>query len=84
AEVPVLWVRVDPEMQWIRYLKPSLPDTVWINVLQYERDVVAQVEAIDALKEYPSQSAVSALSDAVTNSSFYYHVRIKAIEALAH
>ncbi|XP_019854461.1 PREDICTED: transcription initiation factor TFIID subunit 2-like [Amphimedon queenslandica] len=84
AEVPVLWVRVDPEMQWIRYLKPSLPDTVWINVLQYERDVVAQVEAIDALKEYPSQSAVSALSEAITNSSFYYHVRIKAIEALAH
>ena len=44
AEVPVLWVRVDPEMQWIRGLDPSLPDTVWISVLQYERDVVAQVE----------------------------------------
>ena len=42
------------------------------------------LQAIDALKEYPSQSAVSALSDAITNSSFYYHVRIKAIEALAH
>ena len=38
-------------MQWIRYLKPSLPDTVWINVLQYERDVVAQVEVSSYSKE---------------------------------
>ena len=44
-------MRVDPEMQWIRYLKPSLPDTVWINVLQYERDVVAQVEVSSYSKE---------------------------------
>ena len=46
-----MWVRIDPEMQWIRYLKPSLPDTVWINVLQYERDVVAQIEVISYSKE---------------------------------
>ena len=44
-------MRVDPEMQWIRYLKPSLPDTVWINVLQYERDVVAQIEVSSYSKE---------------------------------
>ena len=44
AEVPVLWVRVDPEMQWLRSLQPTLPDTVWINILQYERDAIAQLE----------------------------------------
>ena len=43
-EVPVLWVRVDPEFQWLRHMVVEQPDTVWHNLLKYERDVVAQVE----------------------------------------
>ena len=43
-EVPVLWVRVDPEFQWLRYLVMEQPDTVWHNLLKYERDAIAQLE----------------------------------------
>ena len=43
-EVPVLWLRVDPEYQWVRQLVMEQPDTIWHNMLKYERDVLAQVE----------------------------------------
>ena len=43
-EVPVLWLRVDPEYQWVRQLVLEQPDTIWHNMLKYERDVLAQVE----------------------------------------
>ena len=43
-EVPVLWLRVDPEFQWLRQLSVEQPDTLWHSMLKYERDAVAQVE----------------------------------------
>ena len=43
-EVPVLWLRIDPEFQWLRQLVVEQPDTVWHSMLKYERDAVAQVE----------------------------------------
>ena len=43
-EVPILWLRVDPEFQWLRQLSVEQPDTVWHSMLKYERDAVAQVE----------------------------------------
>ena len=43
-EVPVLWLRVDPEFQWLRQLSVEQPDTVWQSMLKYERDAVAQIE----------------------------------------
>ena len=44
TEVPVMWVRVDPDMQWIRRMNMQQPDTVWQNIIKYERDAVAQLE----------------------------------------
>lgn len=31
-EVPVLWVRVDTEFQWIRQLVMEQSDTVWLDL----------------------------------------------------
>ena len=47
-EVPVLWLRVDPEFQWLRQLSVEQPDTVWHSMLKYERDAVAQIEVSHA------------------------------------
>ena len=44
TEVSVMWVRVDPDMQWIRRMNMQQPDTVWQNIIKYERDAVAQLE----------------------------------------
>ena len=43
-EVPVLWVKVDPDMQWIRQISMQQSDTVCQCVLKYDRDAVAQLE----------------------------------------
>ena len=40
----MLWLRVDPEYQWVRQLVMEQPDSIWHNMLKYERDVLAQVE----------------------------------------
>lgn len=39
-----MWVRVDPEMQWLRRLNPIQSDTTWINLLQFERDAIGQLQ----------------------------------------
>lgn len=51
-EVPVLWLRVDPEFQWLRQLVVEQPDTIWHNILKYERDAVAQVEVSELSSSY--------------------------------
>lgn len=43
-EVPVLWIRVDPEYQWLRRLNMEQADTIWQCMLRYERDATAQLE----------------------------------------
>ena len=43
-EVPVMWVTVDPEMAWIALMNVQQPDTIWQNVLNYERDAVSQIK----------------------------------------
>ena len=38
-----MWITVDPEMAWISLMNVQQPDTIWQNVLNYERDPVAQI-----------------------------------------
>ena len=44
TEIPVLWVRLDPEFQWLRLLTVEQADSVWQCLLKYERDANAQLE----------------------------------------
>ncbi len=41
-----MWITVDPEMAWISLMNIQQPDTIWQNVLNYERDPVAQIKVI--------------------------------------
>ena len=51
-EVPVMWVRPDPEMQWIRQISMQQADTVWMNTLTYNRDAVSQLEVFYCENKY--------------------------------
>ena len=44
ADSPVLWLRVDKDMNLLRSVSWEQPDYMWQYQLKYERDVVAQVE----------------------------------------
>lgn len=42
ADSPVLWLRVDKDMNLLRSVTWEQPDYMWQYQLKYERDVVAQ------------------------------------------
>lgn len=84
VEVPVLWIKIDHEMLWLCVINIQQPDTVWQNTLNYERDAIAQLKSIEALKRFPSLTTQSVLKDAIMNENFYYNVRIKAAAVLSH
>ena len=81
-EVPILWVRVDPDYQWIRRLSTEQSDTTWQNMLKYERDATAQLDALEALEDYPSTLTRDCYRDTLLNTCFYCHVRLQAAAKL--
>ena len=82
-EVPVLWVRVDPDYQWIRHLAMEQADTVWHCLLKYERDANAQLDALEALEAFQTNQTRDAFRDTILNSNFYYCVRQQAAKSLS-
>ena len=42
SESPVLWVRIDPDVMWLRHVTFEQPDYMWQYQLRHERDVMAQ------------------------------------------
>ena len=84
TETPVQWVRVDPELDSIRYVTMKQPEFMWINQLQKDNDIIAQLEAVEALRQYPhSYLAIEALNKVLIDPHIYYRVRIQAAHVLA-
>lgn len=54
------------------------PDFQWQFQLRHERDVTAQLEAIAALRKYPTPATRMALTDTIENNACFYKVRCKA------
>ena len=48
---PVLWLRIDPDMEVIRIAELEQPDYMWQYMLRHERCVVAQSQVRDANRE---------------------------------
>ncbi|KAL4236698.1 Transcription initiation factor TFIID subunit 2 [Mactra antiquata] len=83
ADSPVLWLRVDKDMNLLRSITWEQPDYMWQYQLKYERDVVAQSEAIDALRMYANPATRKALTDVLECEQAFYKVRIEASMCLA-
>ncbi|XP_076462232.1 transcription initiation factor TFIID subunit 2-like [Babylonia areolata] len=82
ADSPVLWLRVDPDMHLLRQVLWEQPDYMWQYQLKYERDVVAQREAIFALERFPTPATRLALTDTIENEHCFYRVRTQACSCL--
>ncbi|KAJ1971125.1 hypothetical protein H4R35_005450, partial [Dimargaris xerosporica] len=77
------WIRFDSDIEWLGRIEFSQPDFMWAAQLQKDRDVVAQYEAIQALKRLPSSAASTSLMRAVMDVRVFYRVRMEAAMALA-
>ena len=64
-------------------LTPFQPDYQWQYMLRYERDIVAQMEAIAALRSFPSPQTRMALTDTIEREQIFYRVRMSACQCLA-
>lgn len=81
-ESPVLWIRLDPEMTLMRHVNCEQPDFQWQFQLRHERDVTAQLEAIQALEKYPTAATRIALTDIIESENCFYEVRCEAAKCL--
>ncbi|KAH0952770.1 hypothetical protein HN011_011355 [Eciton burchellii] len=79
---PVLWIRLDPEMTIMRAVQIEQPDYQWQYQLRHERDVTAQIEAIEALQHHPTPNTRLALTDTIENEHCYYKIRLRAAHCL--
>ncbi|XP_062158024.1 transcription initiation factor TFIID subunit 2 isoform X2 [Alnus glutinosa] len=86
SESPLLWMRADPEMEYLAEIHFNQPIQMWINQLEKDRDVIAQAQAIATLEALPqlSFSVVNALNSFLTDSKAFWRLRIEAAFALAN
>uniref|UniRef100_A0A158QP94 tRNA-dihydrouridine(47) synthase [NAD(P)(+)] n=1 Tax=Haemonchus placei TaxID=6290 RepID=A0A158QP94_HAEPC len=69
---PVLWIRLDPELHLIRNLMINQPDYQWEYMLRYERDVLAQLQALERLQLCPNPQSRDVLLETISNENFFY------------
>ncbi|OAC99282.1 hypothetical protein MUCCIDRAFT_116414, partial [Mucor lusitanicus CBS 277.49] len=77
------WIRLDAEFEWLCICEFKQPDYMWAAQLTKDRDVVAQHEAIDALKHMPSLPTSTSLLRAVLDPKCFYKIRMEAAYGLA-
>jgi transcription initiation factor TFIID subunit 2 len=82
SDCPILWIRIDSDLRVMREQRLEQPDHHWQNQLRHERDVCAQLDAIDTLARFPSAATRSALISAVENGEMFYRVRVHAANVL--
>lgn len=52
TESPIQWIRIDPTLQWMMHLTFRQPQYMWLNQLQHDNDVLAQLHAIQNLRTF--------------------------------
>ncbi|KAG1450870.1 hypothetical protein G6F46_007102 [Rhizopus delemar] len=77
------WIRLDAEFEWVCVVEFKQPDYMWAAQLTKDRDVVAQHEAIDALKYMPSYATSTSLLRAIMDPKCFYKIRMEAAYGLA-
>ncbi|KAI9312583.1 hypothetical protein BX666DRAFT_1984486 [Dichotomocladium elegans] len=77
------WIRLDADFEWLCVIDFQQPDYQWAGQLTKDRDVVAQYEAIEALKHMPSLPTATSLLRAVIDPKCFYKIRMEAAYALA-
>jgi transcription initiation factor TFIID subunit 2 len=77
------WIRLDAEFEWLCICEFKQPDYMWAAQLTKDRDVVAQHEAIEALKHMPSLATSTSLLRAILDQKCFYKIRMEAAYGLS-
>ena len=71
-EVTILWLKVDPEMLLIREVNLSQPLIHHEYTVLYERDVCAQLNAINVFKQTSTIQTIDVLNQVLMNEKMFY------------
>lgn len=82
-ESPILWIRLNPELEWVGSLRFEQTPHRWCHQLVSDRDVIAQLEAIGALCDVALRSVVPSLMRILVDPHCFFRVRIEAALALS-
>lgn len=84
-DAPLLWIRVDPEMEYLAEIHFHQPVQMWINQLEKDKDVISQSQAIAVLEKLPQLSfaVINALNNFLNDTKAFWRVRVEAAYALA-
>ena len=81
-ESSVLWIRVDPDMEYIRQVKVKQEQNNWLFQLLLEKDIIGQIEAIRQLYKMDTQFVYEIVQSVSTNEKIFYKVRKIALKYL--
>lgn len=81
---PFEWIRVDTDYEWIAQFNVKQPDYMFGSQLQQDRDIEAQIAAIEYFgsQEKPTVVYCTMLLRTLMDSRYFYGVRIAAAKAL--
>lgn len=82
---PFEWIRVDTDFEWIARFNVKQPDYMFGAQLQQDRDIEAQIAAIEYFgsQEKPNTIYCTLLLRTLMDSRYFYGVRIAAAKSLA-
>lgn len=77
------WIRLDADFEWICRINLQMPGYMFASQLQQDRDVVAQLEAVRHISNYPPSPLVSSIFTRTLMDRRYFHgVRSLAAQGL--
>lgn len=80
---PVLWIRVDPDMEFIRKVKVQQDNrNNWLFQLLREQDIIGQVEAARRLRSYNDELVYEILKTVANSQNYFFKVRKEVLKSL--
>eukprot|EP00039_Didymoeca_costata_P007960 m.105772 g.105772 ORF g.105772 m.105772 type:complete len:964 (+) comp13890_c0_seq2:160-3051(+) len=86
TDLPVLWIRLDPDFSWFRKVELEMPAFMWAYEAEHDRSPAAQYEATCQLACSDVKSDIkrllTVLQKMAINNKLFWRVRARAIEAI--
>lgn len=76
------WIRVDADFEWICKMDLSMAGYMYTSQLQQDRDVVAQMDSIQAITIYPPSALISSIYLRTVMDKRYFH-RVRTAAAMS-
>lgn len=77
------WIRVDADFEWICKIDLNMAGYMYASQLQQDRDVVAQMDAVQAITNYPPSPLISSIYlRTVMDKRYFYRIRTSAAMAM--